>query len=361
MTTKHVVAWTLVVVGLAASGRAQAQRPASTYFVYDANGRITAVVTPAGEAAVYEYDSANNLTAIGRLDGSNLRLLSFFPESGGAGDLVTLVGTGLAAVTSVRFNGAAARIVDAAAAAVVAEVPDAATTGPITVATQQSTLSTARSFAVVSRLRVAPSSATLTIGQTQQFVALSADPLPAGVQWSADAGTISSAGLYQAPASAVGSVKIRAASIAAPDLFGQALVTVRDPNNVQAVWSPAVAAYYGTPPALAVAQSPLLSLTTGPAISSIEPNRMARGTIVSVTARGMNLQGITALRVLDGNGAVDSSIQVSDLAVDAAGATATAVIKVGTTSLVGTRLLVLTAAAGASQPSRAAFNTIEVF
>lgn len=361
MTIKRGVAWTLVAIGLAASGLAEAQRPASTYFVYDANGRVAAVVTPAGEAAVYEYDPANNLTAVRRLDASGLRLLSFFPESGGAGDFVTLVGTGLATVTSVWFNGAAARIVDVAPSAVVAEVPAAATTGAITVAAQQSTLSTARSFTVVARLRVAPSSATLTIGQTQQFVALSADPLPAGVQWSADAGTISSAGLYQAPASAVGSVTIRAASVAAPDLFGQAHVTVRDPNNVQAVWSPAVSAHYGTPPALAVAQSPLLSVTTGPAISSIEPNRLARGTTVGVTIRGLNLQAVTALRLVDGNGAVDSSMQVSDLAVDGAGATVTAVIKVATTSPVGTRLLVLTAAAGTSPPGRAAFNTIEVF
>lgn len=350
----------LVAIGLAA-GLAEAQRPASTYFVYDANGRVAAVVSPAGEAAVYEYDPANNLTAIRRLDASGLRLLSFFPESGGAGDLVTLVGTGLATVTSVSFNGAAARIVDVAPAAVVAEVPDAATSGPITVAAQQSTLSTARSFMVVARLRVVPSSATLTIGQTQQFLALSVDPLPAGVQWSADAGTISSAGLYQAPASAVGSVTVRAASIAAPDLFGLARVSVRDPNNVQAVWSPAVAAHYGTPPILAVARSPLLSVTTGPAISSIEPNRLARGTTVGVTLRGVNLQGVTALRLVDGNGAVDSSMTVSGVTVDDSGATVTAVVNVLTTAPAGTRLLVLTASAGTSPPGRSAFNTIEVF
>lgn len=361
MTIKHKIAWTLVAVGLAAAGLAEAQRPASTYYVYDANGRVAAVVSPAGEAAVYEYDPANNLTAIRRLDAAGLRLLSFFPESGGAGDLITLVGTGLAATVSVRFNGAVARIIDVTPAAVLAEVPDAATTGPLTVAAQQSTLSTARSFIVVSRLRIVPSSATLTIGQTQQFLAVSADPLPAGVQWSANAGTISSAGLYQAPASAVGSVTIRAASAAAPDLFGLARVSVRDPNNVQAVWSPAVAAHYGTPPALAVAQSALLSATTGPAISSIEPNRIARGATVAITIRGLNLQAITALRFVDGNSAVDSSMAVSGLTVDDSGTLVAAVIKVETTSPAGTRLLVLTTAAGTSPPARGAFNTIEVF
>jgi hypothetical protein len=45
-------------------------------------------------------------------------------------------------------------------------------------------------------------------------------------------GTITASGLYTAP-SRGGVVTVRAASVAAPDLFDEATVTVRDPNDIQ--------------------------------------------------------------------------------------------------------------------------------
>lgn len=81
------------------------QAGGTTYYVYDDNGRLVAVVSPAGEAAVYEYDAAGNFTALRRIATDTLQLLSFFPQEGGAGDQITFVGTGFGAgVTSVSFK-----------------------------------------------------------------------------------------------------------------------------------------------------------------------------------------------------------------------------------------------------------------
>jgi YD repeat-containing protein len=57
-----------------------AQQGTTTTYVYDANGRLHAVIAATGEAVVYEYDSAGNITAIRRLPASALAILSFSPR-----------------------------------------------------------------------------------------------------------------------------------------------------------------------------------------------------------------------------------------------------------------------------------------
>ena len=46
-----------------------AQQGWTTSYVYDDNGRLHAVISPSGEAVVYEYDAAGNITSIRRLAG----------------------------------------------------------------------------------------------------------------------------------------------------------------------------------------------------------------------------------------------------------------------------------------------------
>jgi YD repeat-containing protein len=244
-----------------------AQQGGTTRYVYDDNGRLRAVVTPAGEAAVYEYDPAGNFTAINRISADTLTLLAFFPHEGGAGDQVTFVGTGFnAGVTSVSFNGSAARIVEVTPSAVIAEVPDAATTGPVTIITPRGALITPVNFVIVQRVRVLPSSARLLAGESMTFTASIGGGGDQSVRWAVNGieggntsvGTISSAGLYTAPTPTGNlslSVVVRATSVAQPSLFGEAQVRVINPNNLGTLFAPSVSIAYGDPRFLNTARS----------------------------------------------------------------------------------------------------------
>src|SRR5215210_2358081 len=134
-----VVALAFFCVAAPRGARAQG----TTAYVYDDNGRLHAVVSPAGEAAVYEYDAAGNFTAVRRLTANDLELLSFSPREGVPGDLVTFVGVGFGAgVNAVLFNGTAARVVGVTLPTVVAEVPQGATSGPVTIVTPRGSVTT---------------------------------------------------------------------------------------------------------------------------------------------------------------------------------------------------------------------------
>ena len=69
-------AFVLIVAGQFASFRAMAQQGATTY-AYDDKGRLIAVISPAGEANVYEYDAAGNFTGIKRLTANDLAILGW--------------------------------------------------------------------------------------------------------------------------------------------------------------------------------------------------------------------------------------------------------------------------------------------
>ena len=239
---------------LAFASASPARQGGTTRYVYDENGRLHAVIAPSGEAVVYEYDAAGNITAVRRVPADELTIFAFTPRSGMYGDLVTLVGVGFGAgVTAVSFNGAAANVVGVTPTTVVAEVPEGATTGPVTVTTPRGSVSTATPF-TVRGVRVTPASARVDFSQTQQFAA---EVVVAGntqaVVWSVNGidggnssvGTISPAGLYTAPAQSAGTVVVRAASVAAPELFDEAAVTVRDPNDIAVLRAPGVSVMRG--------------------------------------------------------------------------------------------------------------------
>src|SRR5437667_11388760 len=121
-----------------------AQQGGTTSYVYDDNGRLHAVISPSGEAVVYEYDAAGNITSIRRLASDALAIFSFSPHEGMPGDQVTFVGVGFGAgVTEVSFNGASAPIVSVTPSRVIATVPQAATTGLVTITTPHGSVNTA--------------------------------------------------------------------------------------------------------------------------------------------------------------------------------------------------------------------------
>jgi YD repeat-containing protein len=240
---------TVLLILIFTTSSALAQQGGTTTYVYDANGRLYAVISPAGEAAVYEYDAAGNITAIRRLAANELTILSFSPHEGMPGDLVTFIGVGFGGgVTNVSFNGASATIVSVTNSKIVATVPAAATTGLVTITTPTGSATTTEPFTIAG-LRITPSFAPIKFGESVQFTA---DVFPATldqtVEWTvegiaggnATVGTISALGLYTAPNTRFSALTIRATSVADSTRVGEAVVRVSDPDDVQSIIAPSV-------------------------------------------------------------------------------------------------------------------------
>jgi hypothetical protein len=75
-------------------------------------------------------------------------ITSFSPTAGPVGTTVTITGTNLTGATSVKFNGVSATITSNTATQIVTKVPTGATTGPITVTTDNGTATSSTNFTV---------------------------------------------------------------------------------------------------------------------------------------------------------------------------------------------------------------------
>lgn len=237
---------------------ASAQQGGTSTFVYDDDGRLHAVLSPTGEAAVYEYDAAGNFTAIRRLTENDLELLSFAPREGPVGTLVTVFGTGFnQGVSSVAFNGSNAQIVTTSLVSVVAIVPQNATTGPISVVTPRGAISTSDPF-VVRGIRLSPEVITLPALDSVQFSLTISGTPTTNVTWSvngvdggnAGVGSVTSLGFYRAPNLVGGSPTqfiVKATSLDDPELFGEAAVTVLPFGEGYQFRSGGLSVRYGTP------------------------------------------------------------------------------------------------------------------
>ena len=335
----------------------------------------------------------------------------FFPHEGGARDEVTFVGAGFnAGVISLSFNGVAAQISSVTPSAVVAVVPDSASTGPVTIVTPRGTLVTPVPFTIMTRVRVFPSAATLLPNDSIALTAIVGGAADQSVIWAVNGinggnitfGTISATGLYAAPAALPGnaslSVLVRATSVARPALSGEAQIKVLHPNTLGTAFAHSVSVRRGDAAAVRAARGPLvsvrrgvvistsvpilspltslrfgfapgtaplflsrvISVTTGPAISSIVPGIIARGTAVTLTINGSNLTGASALRFINSSGAVDAAITASNLTANADATQLTATVAVSSGAAAGTRVVVVTAASGITPAVTAGSNTITV-
>jgi YD repeat-containing protein len=407
----------LIVIFTTSPFSAFAQQGGTTTYVYDANGRLTAVISPAGEAAVYEYDAAGNITAIRRLAANALAILSFSPHEGMPGDLVTFIGVGFGGgVTNVSFNGAPATIVSVTNSKVVATVPVAATTGLVTITTPTGSVSTTEPFTIAG-VRIIPSFAALKFGESVQFTA---EVLPVtldqAVVWTVDGiaggnatvGTISTAGFYTAGNTRFSALTIRATSVADSARVDEAIVRVSDPNDVQSILAPSVSVRRGETVAVtaltqqvsvqyglssesrsalsqalsiqfgnlrsaasalalgvsvqrgSATQSAALanqvsiqyenslgqysptaavSATQGPYIQSISPLSITRGTSVTLTVNGIGFSGATSIRFITASGSNDTTITVSNIAVNGDGTSLTANLTVSASSALGSRVV----------------------
>lgn len=374
-------------VALCVSTSTLARQGGATRYVYDDNGRLYALVSPAGEAAVYEYDDAGNIKAVRRLAATALVLLDFSPRAGVPGDLVTLVGVGFGAgVTVVSFNGAPARVVEAMQSALVVEVPQGATTGPINVTTAAASAVTPRPFEVRG-VRLSPPAPRVLFGESVRFnasVVTDGDP---ALTWSVNdlaggdgaSGTVSPGGLYTAPGVA-GTFIVRATLASDTDFYAEALVTVRDPaevgeprasalsvrrgpaNGARLVGN-AVSVRHGNAAGISNARSALTSVsyggpegpatgagsvsaTKGPYVESVAPAAAGRGSTVTLTLTGANLSGASAIRFINPSGAPATGLTVTNIGVNAEGTVLTATLSVSGTAATGQYVVLVITPAG---------------
>jgi YD repeat-containing protein len=405
---RAIVISMLAVTLAVATPAAQEQQSGTTQYTYDKNGRLVKVVLPSGDLVTYEYDQAGNITAIRSI--CNLTLRSFSPQQGAQLDLVTFIGTcfgeGIAANT-VSFNGVNARVVSASITQIVAEVPQNATTGIVTIITPNGTVMTDGPFTIVNAgVVISPKMVTLLTGQSKMFTVSVNGVADKTVQWSVNGiaggntvvGLISTNGLYAAPNTvpATNPVTIRATSVANSTFFDEAQVTVREivnlsplasvsvsngtlPNfakvlstsvsisngalpseNRIAVSNP-VSVVSGVVPETRSALSSAVSVTNGPIISAISPSGIAAGATVTITITGNNLNGTTTLNFIRENtGQIDTGITASGITSSADGTSLTATISVSSGSTTGTRIVVVSTPKGNSSVSNLGVNTITI-
>lgn len=170
---------------------ASAQTGGAANYFYDANGRLTAVLSPTGEAAIYNYDPAGNFTSITRRTANELSVIDFTPGSGGVGGQVKIYGTGFLTTPSantVKFNGVSATVSAATKTQLTVNVPAGATTGLINVTNANGSANSAGNF-VVSGSNV-EFSLPIGFGESVQFLFT---PPPTGQQLT-NVGTMSFAG-----------------------------------------------------------------------------------------------------------------------------------------------------------------------
>jgi YD repeat-containing protein len=139
------------VIWLSLARSAVAQQGGVANYFYDSNGRLTAVLSPTGEAAIYNYDPAGNFTSITRRAANELSIIDFTPNAGAVGAQVTIYGTGFSATPSantVKFNGVTATVTAATNTQLTVNVPAGATTGPINISNTNGSINSAESFFV---------------------------------------------------------------------------------------------------------------------------------------------------------------------------------------------------------------------
>lgn len=383
--------WVLQVSAVAQGG--------TTQYIYDANGRLSAVLSPSGAAAVYHYDAAGNLTSIEQIAAGSFSVISVSPQVGTIGDQVTLTGVGLDTTSAVAFNGTPAQILSASSSTLVTAVPAGASTGPITLSGVRGTAASPSAFSVVARVDVTPALAEILPGESVTFSSSVVGTSDQVVTWSVNGvaggsssvGTIDATGLYQSPSIDTGlTVTVSAASEVDNAVAGTATVRILNPNNSAEVHATGVSVALGVvanfaplapsllvrvgPPGgvestsvsvdigdLLPASSQPVSATTGPVIAAISPAVLVRGASTNVSISGHNLGGSTAVAFLkEAAGGLERNVTVSNISVSPDGTTLTFTAVVASTAAAGTDIVYVTAANGRSPTTDTGTDTVQI-
>lgn len=120
-------------------------------FQYDQLNRLVSLSEAAGANASYSYDAVGNLLSVSRSSIAQTSIAGFTPSAGPAGTVVTINGAGFGSAPSdvvVLFAGAQASPSSVSSTQISVNVPNGATTGPISVSSQGNTVTSAQSFIV---------------------------------------------------------------------------------------------------------------------------------------------------------------------------------------------------------------------
>jgi YD repeat-containing protein len=369
----------VAVCVLVVAGHACAQ-PAKTFYFYDELSRLTTVVDQQGNVATYTYDAVGNLLRIDRIDSAaspgQVGITLVTPNQGTAGTTVQIFGKGLSmtpAQNAVTFNGTPATVTDAAPNRIVVTVPAAARTGLITVTTPQGSAASPMQFTVIGLLTISPPGEVVIVGGSRQFRAADSVNPGAVFAWSVNGiaggsltvGTVTSAGLYTAPASvptppaviltAVENGVTGASASAQALIVGTPLPAMASARSVSALpqaasSSPATSSaspvsarvQAAASPATAIAPAAGVAVSLEPFISRASPTSASPGSAdLAVTLVGSGFSGATGVTFLR-NGVADNTITATNLIVDAGGTRATVTISVAAGASAGGRVIRVT-------------------
>jgi YD repeat-containing protein len=375
-------------------------------YVYDALNRLVAVVDPQGNAAEYVYDAVGNLRSIRRFTATvsgPVAILLVRPIQGTAHMTVEIDGWGFSPVPAenqVRFNGTLAPVTAATETTLLTTVPASATTGPLTVTTPLGSATAPDPFTVLGDFVLAPDQADVALGATLGFQArLNGTPTTA-VTWrvngtvggSALFGTITTGGVYQAPATPppVPTVTVEAVRTADPTWIAPATVRltamggtlgaravsigrVVDPAALSAARPVSVRAATASGGLvsggrISIAPVPLsppvvgkpVAITRGPAVLTVAPATGPVGaTNLAVTLTGGNFQGATAVRFLR-NGSVDPTLTATGVTPAGNGASLTCTLTIGGSAPTGARVVQVVTPQGTSTAFDVSVNRFTV-
>lgn len=394
MSTFWRVALLLVVV-LGTLLACVAPAAADIFYVSDDLGRLIAVVDQQGNAATYTYDAVGNLLSIQRFNVADqpgaVAITLVTPNRGRVGTPVSIFGKGFSATASqntVAFNGTPATVTEAAPNRITTSVPSGATTGLISVTSPLGTGTSPTPFTVGGAMAVAPASVAVLATESQQFQATEGGSPTTDVTWAvngitggdAPIGTVSSSGLYTAPATVLASttttVTVTATHRDDRQARGTAFVTVMAQSFFSSAVSVAVAAYapdrtvnqnVGSSLSVQVAEpgtqfvaAGAVAATVAPVITGRSPASAARGTTgLTITVTGSGLTGAIGLSFLLASGA-DSNISITNLQVNPDGTQATAQVSIASGAAVGDRVLQITTPGGVSTRAGTGGNVFTV-
>ena len=258
-----------------------------------------------GDAATYTYDAVGNILTIGRHNVADtpgaVAITLVAPSKGKVGTAVSIFGRGFSpdpVQNGVAFSGASATVTAATTNSLTTSVPPGALTGPITVTTPLGTATSPEPFRVLGLLTVSPTGAVLVPNGTQQFTALEGGSLITDITWAVDGipggdatvGTISSGGLYTAPAAIPAPPTVTVTAILQDDvtITASAMVTLLEPQpllitaqgvsvgvaapsfaSVNSLVAAAVSVHPGSPPVVNTLVAAAVSVHPGAPISTL--------------------------------------------------------------------------------------------
>jgi hypothetical protein len=376
---------------------------------------VADIASPGGVAQGLEEGQVTITAALGGVRGTAALRVTLWPSAGPAiaalapdrgtvGTIVLIHGSGFSPRVSdnwAAFNGTPATVSAATETLLTVSVPAGATTGAVTVTVGGRTAGSPVPFTVPQTLAIVPSEVTVALGGTVGFRATLDGVAAAGVTWrvngvpggGGDVGTISTSGLYTAPAALPAVLPLQVDAVLPSDptrivtgivrlvaqtsgtlMTAPVSVGVLQAGSAQALSGPLSVAV-GQPagaevlsgllsvavdfPASAQVVSTPVSVTAAPVVTAVIPAVGQIGGSAGVEIRGVNLQDASAVRVLR-DGQPDPAVTAGAVSAAADGSGVTCTMTAASTAVAGARVLQVVTPHGPSSSANIGTNVFTV-